>query len=318
MQSKTEFKLSYFLNGIGLPKSKYYEWKNRFGQENRHNGKIPKEHWHTPQEEKAVLSYARKHLNSTERYFRDGYRRLSYRMIDEDLVALSPSSVYRILKKHGLLNPWNKKKTTSKGKGFNQPDKPHKHWHIDIKYIFFGGKFYFLISIIDGYSRFIVNHGLFEDMKTETITTLIQEAKDKYNGVSPRIISDNGPQFISKEFSKFISFVEFTHIKTSVAYPQSNGKIERFHGTFNQEFYKNTPLIDFMDAKEKINGYIEMYNYTRLHSSLYYLTPSDFMENKIDEKLKSRENKINMAACKRVEYWKDYKQKKVDNNTILI
>ena len=221
-------------------------------------------------------------------------------------------------KKHGLLNPWNKKRTTSKGKGFNQPDKPHKHWHVDIKYIFFGGKFYFLISVIDGFSRFIVNHGLFEDMKTETITTLIQEAKDKYNRVSPRIISDNGTQFISKEFSKFISFVEFTHVKTSVGYPQSNGKIERFHGTFNQEFYKTTPLIDFVSAKEKINRYIEKYNYTRLHSSLYYLTPSDFIENKIDEKLKCREYKINMAICKRAEYWKNYNQKIVINNTVLI
>jgi len=95
MQSKTEFKLSYFLEGIGLPKSKYYSWKNRLGQENSHNGKIPKEHWHTPIEEKAVLSYARKHLNSTERYFRDGYRRLTYRMIDEDIAVLCPSSVYR-------------------------------------------------------------------------------------------------------------------------------------------------------------------------------------------------------------------------------
>lgn len=317
MQSKTEFKLSYFLNGIGLPKSKYYEWKNRFGQENRHNGKTPKEHWHTPMEEKAVLSYARKHINSNERYFRDGYRRLSYRMIDEEVAALSPSSVYRILKKHGLLNPWNKKKTSSKGKGFNQPNKPHKHWHIDIKYIFFGGKFYFLISIIDGYSRFIVNHGLFEDMKTETITALIQEAKDKYNGVAPRIISDNGPQFISKEFSKFISFVEFTHVKTSVGYPQSNGKIERFHGTFNQEFYKNTPLIDFMDAKEKINEYIEKYNYKRLHSSLYYLTPSDFMDNKIDEKLNSRENKMKKATENRSDFWRNCNTKKVENTTIL-
>lgn len=317
MQSKTGFKLSYFLEGIGLPKSKYYSWKNCLGQENQHNGSIPKEHWHTPLEEKAVLSYARKHINSTDRYFRDGYRRLSYRMLDEEVAALSSSSVYRILKKHDLLNPWNKKKTASKGTGFNQPDKPHNHWHIDIKYIFFGGKFYFLISIIDGYSRFIINHGLFEDMKTETITTLIQEAKDKYQGVSPRIISDNGPQFISKEFSKFISFVEFTHVKTSVGYPQSNGKIERFHGTFNQECYKTTPFIDFESAKEKINEYIDKYNYTRLHSSLYYLTPCDFLENRIDEKLKCREDKLKKANIKRAEYWKYYNQNKVVGTTVL-
>lgn len=317
MKIKTGFKLDYFLNNLELPKSKYYDWKTRHGKENNHNGKIPKEHWHTPEEEKAIVAYVKKHIDSTDRYFRDGYRRLTYRMIDEDVAVLSPSSVYRILKKHDLLNPWNKKKTTAKAKGFNQPDKPHKHWHIDIKYIFFGRRFYFLISIIDGYSRFIVNHGLFEDMRTETITTLIQEAKDKYNGVSPRIISDNGPQFISKEFSKFISFVEFTHVKTSVGYPQSNGKIERFHGTFNQEFYKNTPLLSFEDAKEKINRYIEKYNYSRLHSSLFYLTPNDFLENKIDEKLKIREMKLKNASEIRSKYWKDIKPSEVEVTTVL-
>lgn len=317
MKRRTGFKLDYFLNHLELPKSKYYDWKVRSGKENNHNGKIPKQHWHTPDEEKAIISYVNKHINSTDRYFRDGYRRLTYRMIDEDIAALSPSSVYRILKNNDLLNPWNKRKTKSKGTGYKQPKHPHQEWHIDIKYIFFGRKFYFLISIIDGYSRFIVNHDLFEDMKTRTITTLIQEAKDKFKGVAPRIISDNGPQFISKEFSKFISFVEFMHVKTSIGYPQSNGKIERFHGSFNQEFYKITPLLNFMDAKEKINKYIEKYNFNRLHSSLYYLTPNDFLENNIDEKLKVRELKLKNATENRTKYWKNIKSNAVDVSTVL-
>ena len=96
------------------------------------NGKIPKQHWHTPDEEKAVLSYVKKHINSIDRYFRDGYRRLTYRMIDENIAALSPSSVYRILKKNDLLNPWNKRKTKTKGTGYKQPKKAHQEWHIDI------------------------------------------------------------------------------------------------------------------------------------------------------------------------------------------
>jgi len=173
MKIKTGFKLNYFLVRLDLPKSKYFDWQKRAGIINHHNGKIPKQHWHTPNEEKVVISYVKDHIYSTDRFFRDGYRRLTYRMIDEDVAALSPSSVYRILKKNNLLNPWNTKKPSSKGTGFKQPKKPHQQWHIDIKYIFFGRKFYFLISIIDGYSRFIVNHGLFTDMKTETITTVV-------------------------------------------------------------------------------------------------------------------------------------------------
>lgn len=304
MKIKTGFKLNYFLSHLGLSKSKFHNWQKRAGIMNNHNGKIPKHHWHTPEEEKAVVGYVNDHLYSTDRFFRDGYRRLTYRMIDDDVAALSPSTVYRILKKNNLLNLWNTKKPSSKGSGYLQPKIPHQEWHIDIKYIFFGRKFYFLISIIDGYSRFIVNHGLFTDMKTETITTVIQEAKDKFIGVSPKIISDNGPQFISNEFRKFISFIEFKHVKTSVGYPQSNGKIERFHGSFNQEFYKNTPLLSFEDAKIKINRYIQEYNFNRLHSSLFYLTPNNFLNNMVDKKLKIREDKLNVAQTNRSNYWK--------------
>ena len=317
MQKKTEFKLSYFLTHLSLSKSKYYDWKERTGIENKHNGKIPKEHWHTPEEEEKIISYVKKHIYSTDRFYRDGYRRLAYRMLDEEIAALSPSSLYRILKTNNLLSPWNTKKSTSKGKGFKQPKRVHRHWHIDIKYVHFCHRHYFLISIIDGYSRFIVNHGLFEDMKTETITTLVQEAKDKFKGVNPRIISDNGPQFISKEFSKFIDFIQFTHARTSVGYPQSNGKIERFHGTFNREFYKNVPLLSFEDAKIKINEYIEHYNSERLHSALYYLTPLDFLLNKVDEKLHIRELKLKNAKEIRCNYWLNYKQNSVEVSTVL-
>lgn len=317
MQTRTDFKLNYFLTNLGLSKSKYYAWKSRIGEENKHNGKIPKQHWHTPEEEKKITNYVNKHIYSTDRFFRDGYRRLTYRMLDEEIVALSPSSVYRILKRNNLLNPWNTKKTSSKGTGFKQPKRAHQEWHTDIKYIHFGNRFYFLISIIDGYSRFIVNHGLFLNMKTETITTLIQEAKDKFKGVSPKIISDNGPQFISKEFSKFISFVEFTHVKTSVGYPQSNGKIERFHGTFNREFYKNIPLMSFDDAKIKISKYIDYYNFQRLHSALYYLTPSDFLSNNIDEKLMVREDRLKKAKENRTKYWQNYYPNSEESSTVL-
>lgn len=317
MQIKTGFSLGYFLSHLELSKSKYYNWRTRIGKENCHNGKIPKQHWHTPEEEKAVISYVKKHISSTDRYFRDGYRRLTYRMIDEGVSALYPSSVYRILKKNNLLNTWNKKKTNSKGSGYKQPKNPHQQWHIDIKYIFFGKRFYFLISIIDGYSRFIVNHGLFENMKTKTITMLIQEAKDKFKGVAPRIISDNGPQFISKEFNQFIKFIEFTHVKTSVGYPQANGKIERFHGTINREFYKITPMFNYKDAVNKINQYIFFYNFNRLHSALFYLTPYDFLKNKINKKLNIRETKLDMARKNRTQYWKNFNNNNDGKATFL-
>lgn len=146
-------------------------------------------------------------------------------MLDQDVVAASPSSVYRILKKEGLLNKWNVAKRSCKGKGFTQPDYPHKHWHTDIKYLNFNGTLLFLISILDGYSRFVLHHEVRHNMAGYDVQLTIQKAKEKYPSTRPRIITDNGAQYISKEFKTFIKNIEVTHIKTSVAYPQSNGKI---------------------------------------------------------------------------------------------
>ncbi len=147
-------------------------------------------------------------------------------MMDEDIVAVSPSSTYRILKSAGLLNRWNNVKKNLKGKGFDQPIVPHQHWHVDIKYVNFKGAFLFLISVIDGYSRYIVHHELRNSMQEFDVQITIQRALEKYPGYKPRIISDNGSQFISKDFAEYLKFAGLQHIRTSIAYPQSNGKIE--------------------------------------------------------------------------------------------
>ena len=143
---------------IGLCRVKYYKWVKRSGTANHHNGKIPKTHWLTPDEVKAIENFAREHYAESDYFLKDGYRRVAYKMLDLNIVAVSPSSVYRILKKAGLLNKWNTNKRNLKGTGFNQPDYPHKHWHVDIKYLSFNGSFLFLISVLDGYSRYVVHH----------------------------------------------------------------------------------------------------------------------------------------------------------------
>jgi transposase InsO family protein len=86
----------------------------------------------------------------------EGYRRLTFMMLDQDVVAVAPSSVYRVLKANGLLQRWNRT-PSKKGTGFQQPTAPHEHWHIDIAYIYICGTFYYLCSVLDGASRFIVH-----------------------------------------------------------------------------------------------------------------------------------------------------------------
>lgn len=261
---------------------------------NNHNGIIPKQNWLLEWEKEAIINYAKSHLG-------EGYRRLTYMMLDEDVVAVSPSSTYRVLKIAGLLNRWNQTKTNSKGTGFIQPQGVHRHWHVDIKYVNFKGTFLFLISVIDGYSRYIVQHDLRMNMQEFDVQLTIQKAIEKYPAYTPRIISDNGSQFISKDFAQFLKFAGLQHIKTSIAYPQSNGKIERFHRTAGEECLSKSSFVNLDDARKQINEYIEFYNTKRLHSSLYYLTPEDFMMERVKNKLKVREDKLTEARNNRIE-----------------
>ena len=279
---------------INISTSNYYSWNSRQGLPNNHNGIIPKINWTLDWERQAVISYALAHPG-------EGYRRLTYMMIDENIVALSPSSVYRILKRAGLLNKWNQTKKSSKGKGFEQPQAPHEHWHVDIKYVNFKGTFLFLISVIDGYSRYIVHQELRQNMQEFDVELTIQKALEKFPGNNPRIISDNGSQFISKDFAIFLKFAGLQHIKTSIAYPQGNGKIERYHRTIEEEHLKKTSMINLEDARKQIDEYVEFYNTKRLHSSLYYLTPKDYMLGRMKEKLEVRENKLTEARKNRIQ-----------------
>ena len=105
-----------------------------------------------------------------------------------------------MLSRAGLLRKWNGK-PSNKGTGFEQPPEPHQHWHIDVSYLNVCATFYYLCSILDGDSRFLVHSDLRESMTEADIEIILERAKEQYPGVKPRIISDNGPQFIAKDFN---------------------------------------------------------------------------------------------------------------------
>jgi len=216
-RAKTEIPASRLLRYLGLKASKYYAWRRRYGVPNRHNGKIPKATWLFEHEKKAIIEYA---MNNRE----EGYRRLCYRMIDEDVVYASPSSVYRVLHTAGILFKFIPAKKKSKGIGYEQPEGPHKEWHIDISYVNVMGTFMFLVAIIEGYSRYIVHHELRASMEEKDVELVVQRALERFPGERPRIISDRGTQFIAKDFKRFIRYAGLVHTFTSVGYPQSNGK----------------------------------------------------------------------------------------------
>ncbi len=138
-------------------------------------------------------------------------------------------------------------------------------------------------------------------MQEFDVQITIQRALEKYPGYKPRIISDNGSQFISKDFAEYLKFVGLQHIRTSIAYPQSNGKIERYHRTVHEECLMKSSMVSLDDARKQVANYIEFYNTKRLHSSLYFLTPEDFLLNRIEDKLKLREDKLSKAKLNKAE-----------------
>lgn len=221
-------------------------------------------------------------------------------MLDEDIVAVSPSSVYRVLKSNDMLAHKSNKKSL-KGTGFTQPLKPHDHWHIDISYINLSGTFYYFCSVLDGCSRAILSWDLKPAMKEADVEIVIEKAKEAHPNEHPRIISDNGPQFIANDFKEFIRISEMTHVRTSPYYPQSNGKIERMHKTLKQTCIRPVNYENFNDIKRGINEFIQHYNDVRLHSAIGYITPTDKLAGNEDKIFKERLNKQKMAREERAE-----------------
>src|SRR5438128_6091774 len=194
-----------------------------------------------PWEKEAIIGF---HLKNPL----EGYRRLTFMMLDHDVAAVSPASVWRVLKQAGLLSRW-KSNPSRKGTGFEQPLQPHQHWHVDVSYINLSGTFYYLCSVLDGCSRFLVHWDLRESMKEADIEMILERAQEKYPDAKPRIISDNGPQFMARDFKEFIRISGMTHVRTSPFYPQSNGKIERWHKSLKRECIRPlTPLTLEMRA----------------------------------------------------------------------
>ncbi len=285
--NKTEIPKAKFLLWIGLGESKFYSWTARYGKINEHNGNIPRDFWLENWEKEAILAFH-------SQYPLEGYRRLSFMMIDRSLVCVSPSSVYRVLKNAGLLDNRELKKS-KKGTGFEQPLGPNQHWHTDVSYLNISGTFYYLASVLDGYSRKIIAWEIRESMKEEELEIIIERAKEAYPDARPRVISDRGPQFVSKDFKEFIRLSGMTHVMTSPYYPQSNGKIERWHRSIKEKCVRPKCPGTVQEAREIVSEWIAHCNNERLHSAIGYVTPADMMDGRADAIQKLRDKRLEEA-----------------------
>jgi len=289
--ARAELPLNQLLFWLGIPASKYYDWCRRYGQCNAHNACLPRWFWLLPAEKRAILAFQLAHPD-------EGYRRLCFMMLDADVVATSPSSVYRVLKEAGRIGS-QAPAPSSKGQGFDQPGQPHEHWHIDVSYLNISSTFYYLCTILDGYSRYIVHWEIRETMTEADVETILQRGREAFPGVTPRIISDNGPQFVARDFKEFVRLCGMTHVRTSPYYPQSNGKVESWHKTVKRECIRPLTPLSLEDARRIVAGFVHEYNTARLHSGIGYVTPQARLEGRDQQIIAERRRKLAAARAAR-------------------
>ena len=293
--TQTALTSRWVLVRLGVAPGQYYRWTAGYGRIHAPHGTIPRDHWLTPGERQAILDYH-------ERHPLDGYRRLAFMMLDAEVVAVSPATVYRVLRAAGRLDRWNRT-PSRKGTGFVQPLRPHEHWHIDLSYVNLAGTFSYLCTVLDGYSRLIVHWELRERMTTADVETVLQRARERFPEATPRIISDNGPQFIANDFKAFIRLAGMTHVRTSPYYPQSNGKLERWHQTLKVTTIRPQAPDSPDAARRMVAGFVAYYNHERLHSAIGFITPADRLAGRAEAIWAARDQKLDAARARRRAQW---------------
>jgi putative transposase len=236
------------------------------------------------EERAAVLAYALAHP-------KDGYRRLTWQMIDDDVAYLSPSTVYRLLQDAELLARW--KRSTHVGTAPPKPTRPHERWHTDLMYLRIADSWYFLVTVIDAYSRYVVHWELLASMTAADVRLVIQTALEQ-TGATPQLVTDNGSPFTSGEFKDLVRRIAFEHLRIRTYHPESNGVIERFHRSTREEL-RETALVNLGHARTIIAAWIAHYNEHRLHAGIGYLAPAEYYRGDPAARQAERQDKLARA-----------------------
>jgi len=294
-QEQSTQPLNWILAELGLTRSVYYDWLEREREGSLADRMVvPRSPLVAlPDEIEAATAYAKAHP-------REGYRRLAWMMVDEDVVYLTPSTVYRILDRYDLLYRW-KRPELGQGKRIPEATYPNEVWHVDLMYLWVKGRWYFLVSILDSYSRYIVHWELALSMRAQEIAEIVSLALEQVPGMKPRIVRDNGSQFVAKEWREVMRHFELEDIPIRVRHPESNGRIERYHRSVRDEAFADEEVDGFYQARDLLAEWVRYYNEQRLHSALKYLRPVDYYRGNPDKLLAERKRKLTDAAVRRRE-----------------
>ena len=277
------------LAALGLPRSVYYAWKARANLEDQ-AGRPCRVYEVLPEERTAICEYAL-------RFTKIGYRKLTWMMVDAGTACVGESTVYRVLSEADLLSRW-KRSVASSGEYHFRPTAPNQQWHTDVMYVWVAARFYFLLSFVDAYSRYIVHHRLLMTLNGASVATELQAALEAAPELKPRVVHDHGGEFVNRDVAAVIKTHNLIDIKTRPRHPESNGIVERFNGTVRQES-DNDYGKNYLQAEVIIAQLVRHYNEERLHATLGYMAPATWHRGQPEEVRQERARRIAAARAHR-------------------
>ena len=296
-KERSEWPARRTLTALGIARGSYYRWlrEEKWARQLPPAPVKPVQAYEAlPEEKQATVDYARKHTELR-------HRELAWRMVDEDVACLSPSTVYRILKEAKLVCPW-RRRSKRRREEEEKATHPNQIWATDLMYVLVGERTYFFVSFLDEYSRYVVHHELLLGMDGVTVSLAAQKAidtlpkgADDLPVARPLIRSDNGSGYVSKEFKIVLKENGLDHQRIKPHCPEENGIVERSNRTIREEL-EGESLDNLVQAQRVMGRIIRRYNEERLHSALGYLRPADYYRG--DPKMKHDARRVKMAQAR--------------------
>lgn len=277
------------LAALGVPRSVYYAWKGRESLEDR-DGKPCRVYEVLAEERAAICEFALC-------YPKIGYRKLTWMMVDAWVACVGESTVYRVLRDADLLSRW-KRSVASSGEYNFRPTAPNQQWHTDVMYVWEAARFYFLLSFVDAYSRYVVHHKLLMSLDGRSVAIELQAALESASGAKPRVVHDHGSEFVNRDVTAVIKTHNLIDIKTKPRHPEFNGIVERFNGTVRDES-DNDYGSNYLQAEAIIARLMHHYNEERLHAALGYMAPAIWHRGQPNEVRDERARRIAAARAHR-------------------